>query len=183
MGLRDAPHGALSHPNPRSNGHLAGVVVRDHGELGAVSSEGGEAIAEMLLADPRYSDDVATLRMMAADADSVYLEDGVAIYQQLDLLLTKEWEDPADLLERDPKDVRYDSLIQAATARAERAEDPSPMLALKARLEAAHAAQEFGTEDFDRFVEHLATLDSGTAERILDRLARQVRHRREDADG
>ena len=57
------------------------------------------------------------------------------------------------------------------------------MLALKARLEAAHAAREFGTEDFDRFAEHLATLDAGTVERILDRLARQVRHRREDADG
>ena len=66
-----------------------------------------------------------------------------------------------------PLEVYYPELIHIAGARAERAEDPAPLLAVRRRLEVAKNQQGAGEELMRSIVDRLLELDPEIAQRIV----------------
>ncbi len=157
---------------------LAFAAERD---LGGVSEEGRAVIATILREDPRFADQFAQLEAMAGDADVDNVLDGFEAHRRFEILLSEEWEHPADVLEEGPRDVWYEPLLNLATTlsdRVEGSEDSAKFLAVERRLERAYALHRTEEDAYGRLVKRLDELDLEAAERTLQQLSKHVRFRR-----
>lgn len=94
-----------------------------------------------------------------------------------ELLAESGWRHPSDLIESDVLEVYYPRLICLASLRAERAEDPAPLLELRDRLAEAHAEVEDGQKLLETVLQRVDSFSPDVAERVLACLASHYRLR------
>ena len=108
-------------------------------------------------------------------------------HEYLDRLLADErWEHPAEVLDAEGElEPYFRELIEVARARAERVDEPSQLLAVRQKLEAAWTEEQARTTLVRDFASRLAGYERQVSEQLLRRAAteyrlRQARRRSKD---